>query len=359
MDRTLVVLIPGLARFTRSAQLSAFVDGLTAASERFLVSEISDDNTAPGIRRLRATSNDRTLEMDVVEAYWNDMVPSLTQETVTTRMLRGLSLIVFWVMSPIWNSFWHRKYLTLGFLTSGIAFIAWYFSTIVLFIDALQENGDNPFPGVLAWVSWFVNWIGGWKVWAGMSVFVALLPVSLLVDITDFAKRYITDEPAVAGQPAVRFEIVKRVREQLLAALQSNEYTSITVIGHSFGSVVAVDLMADLPSQGIPVRVITMGSLIEILAKQASWLRDDVNTLCQRPDLEEWIDVYTDSDWFASGAGVPDSNKCREVKVKSFSTFIDKVAARVHARYFDNQETVRLVLSDNLSSGRNGNQQAQ
>lgn len=344
MDRTLVVLIPGLARLTRSAQLSAFVDGLTAASERSVVSEITDDAVAPGVRRLRATSNERTLELDVVEAYWNDMVPSLTQESITTRMLRGLSLIFFWVGSPIWKSFWHRKYLTLGFLTSGLAFVAWYFSTLVLFIDALQENG-SPFPGFLSWVSWFVNWIGGWKVWAGMSVFVALLPVALLVDITDFAKRYVTDEPAVAGQPAVRFEIVKRVREQLMAALQSGEYKSITVVGHSFGAVVAVDLMADLPAPGIPVRVLTLGSLIEILGKQASWLRDDVTALCERPDLEEWLDIYTESDWFASGAGLSDSAKCREVQVKSFSTFLDKVAARVHARYFDNQETVRLILS--------------
>lgn len=344
MDRTLVVLIPGLARLTRSAQLSAFVDGLTAASERCLVSEITDDAIAPGVRRLRATSNERTLELDVVEAYWNDMVPSLTQESITTRMLRGLSLIFFWIGSPIWKSFWHRKYLTLGFLTSGLAFVAWYFSTLILFLEALHENGTS-FPGMLAVVSDFVNWVDGWQIWAGMSVFVALLPVSLLVDITDFAKRYVTDEPAVAGQPAVRFEIVKRVREQLMAAIQSGEYKSITIVGHSFGAVVAVDLMADLPAPGVPVRVLTLGSLIEILGKQASWLRDDVNALCERPDLEEWLDIYTDSDWFASGAGLAESEKCREVQVKSFSTFIDKVAARVHARYFDNQETVRLILS--------------
>lgn len=173
-----------------------------------------------------------------------------------------------------------------------------------------------------------------------------LIPISLLVDISDFSKRYITNEPAEPGQPAVRFEIVKRVREQLQARLDPSEYSSLTVVGHSFGSVVAVDLFADLPPVGVPVRILTMGSLLEILGKQAPWLKGEVATLSQRGDLVEWVDIKSHSDWFASGADIPESPVCREATIGSYGTFPDKLAARVHARYFDNQEAVNILLED-------------
>ena len=148
----------------------------------------------------------------------------------------------------------------------------------------------------------------------------------------------------------MRHEIVKRVRHQLQDALDREDYTSVTVVGHSFGTVVAVDLLADLPPQETRFRLITLGALVELLAKRAPWLDQEVKRLVERPDLVEWIDVISSSDWFASGSGAPPKGRWREVKTVSRGTFVDKLAARTHASYFDNQKAVRVILDTDPES---------
>lgn len=344
MKKTLIMLVPGLARETRNSQLTSFVEGLMAASERTPVHELADDSTPPGLKRLVVNKPDGAHELSVVEGYWNDLVPSLAQAPLKTKVIRGLSLLVFWIFSPIWKGVFARKYLTFGFMLAALALVFWYLSTLLLLVDAMTEESADPESGVVANLKTFANGVG-WQLWLAMGSVMGLLPVTLLVDISDFAKRFVTNEPNVAGKPAVRFEIVRRLREQLLQTLKSDDYSDLLVVGHSFGAVVTVDLMADLPPVSIPVRVITMGSLIEILCKQAPWLKEDVESLSQRPDLVEWLDINCHADWFASGASVPKSPKCRELFVESYGTFADRVAARVHSRYFDHQQVVGLILN--------------
>ncbi|GAA5445095.1 hypothetical protein Misp06_03288 [Microbulbifer sp. NBRC 101763] len=346
MNRSLILLVPGLTRVTSTAQLSEFTEGLIAASERMPLTPIADPSIPPGVHRLRVASSGQPQELDLVEAYWNDLVPSITQQTLKTRLARGFSLIWFWLANlHIWKGVLRRKYLTFGLTLSALAFIVWYLGTIILFVEAIEPATDNPFFFLVEKLKRSVEYIGGWRIWAVATAIVALMPVSLLVDISDFCKRYLTNEPAARGKPAVRFEIIRRVREQLESSLAQEKYQSVTIVGHSFGSVVTVDLFADLPPIGVPVRILTMGSLIEVLGKQAPWLQNEVLELSQRKDLIEWIDIKSHSDWFASGSAVPDAHHCYERIIGSYGTFPDKLAARVHSRYFDNQEAVRLLLS--------------
>ena len=344
MTKELIILVPGLVRVSRSVQLSSFVNGLRAASERMPLEEIADETVPRGACRLRGARGGAEVEIDVQEAYWSDLVPSVTQEPLGTKVLRGLSLAWYWAFSPVWKGVWRRKYLTFGIAMSFAAFMAWYLGTLVLLVEAWGENPPEVLAGVMPSLTKVVDYVGGWRFWVFASALVGFLPVALLVDISDFAKRYVSNESAAAGGPAVRLEIVKVVREQLLSALDQEDYSSVTVVGHSFGCVVAVDLLADLPSLGRSFRVVTMGSLIELLAKRAPWLREDVLALAGRPDLEEWVDVNSSADWFASGSGAPASERYREAPVDTFGTLPDKLAARVHSRYFDNQGAIRIIL---------------
>ena len=97
MSKELIVLIPGLVRICRSAQLDRFVEGLLKVSERMPLEEIKGRKSIPrGARRLRGERDGTTVEIDVQEAYWNDFVPSLTQEPLRTKVVRGLSLATYW-----------------------------------------------------------------------------------------------------------------------------------------------------------------------------------------------------------------------------------------------------------------------
>ncbi len=351
MKKSLIVLIPGLARETRDSQLVAFVNGIIAASERVLVHELTDEAAPRGVKRLAVGSPEGARELSVAEAYWNDLVPSLTQQPLKTKVIRGFSLLWFWLFSSVWKGVLQRKYMTFGLVLSTLALISWYFGTLLLFAEALMDEGNSTGEDIISRFQAFANG-AGWQVWLLTSSLMAFFPVSLLVDMSDFAKRYVTNEPNASGKIALRFEIVMRVREQLLHAVQSGNYTSVTVVGHSFGAVVAVDLLADLPPLGIPVRVVTLGAPVELLAQPAPWLKEDAESLAKRSDLVEWLDITSRGDWFASGASLPKSSKCKKILVESYGTFPDKLAARIHSRYFDHQKVINNILE--YSSGYSG-----
>lgn len=118
----------------------------------------------------------------------------------------------------------------------------------------------------------------------------------------------------------------------------------MTVIGHSFGSAVAVDYLADARDLGMPVRLITLASLLELFSKRTPWLDGDIQRLSSRDQPEEWVDVVNRSDWFASGSALPKEGRLRTIEIRSTETMIDKAAARVHARYFGDQQVVRQIL---------------
>ena len=80
----------------------------------------------------------------------------------------------------------------------------------------------------------------------------------------------------------LRIQIRSRVREQILAAIEKGNYDRVTVLGHSFGTIVATDVFPDLPVSSRAMRFVTIGSPIELL-KRAQWLEKEVEILIASP----------------------------------------------------------------------------
>lgn len=343
-SRELIVLIPGLARIARQHQRELFVSGMVATAERPLLRRVDEPDVPPAAVRLRADER----EIDVYEAYWNDLVPSMAHAGVRAKIARGTSLLIYWGFSRIWRGMGRRKYLTLGLLASAVALLAWYYGTAALFLDAVlvDPQSSGAVRGSASFVRQVLDTIAGWEVWLGASLLMGIIPVPVLIDIMDFSKRFLTNEISDEAGLGLRSQIRNRVREQLLAALDCEDYSRLTVVGHSFGTVVAVDLLADLPlSKALRIRFVTLGSPIDLLTSRASWLNDEVERCARRPDLEAWLDVSSGGDWFASGTELPETRNFHALTVPAQGTFIDIVTGRTHARYFDNPEAVSAVLS--------------
>ncbi|MEQ8331013.1 MAG: hypothetical protein RH859_11190 [Longimicrobiales bacterium] len=351
MTNEAIILVPGLPRAAVSEQLHVFARGLVGVSERMPLREVEAPDGADDAVRLEGRRGGADVRIDVYEAYWNDLVPSLTRASLGVRVVRGLSLAWYWVASGVWWGSLRRKYLTFGLALSVVAFLAWYLGILVLFVEALAADPPSFLAGVMPGLEEAVDRIGGLGFWAVASALVGVLPLALLVDLSDFTKRYMSDEPSAPDTPPLRSVIQERIRGRVRRAVAAGTYDRVTIVGHSFGAVVAADYLADAPPSGVPVRLITMGSLLEVLARRAPWLKADMDRLARRPDLEEWVDIRIVSDWFASGARLEGQPGPRTVEVRSDETFVDKAAARVHARYFGNQETVREVLRTTDAAG--------
>lgn len=348
-SKELIVLIPGLARVAQFQQGERFLQGLEQVSESRTVRQTSTPPASSGAVTLEVVDGAEMRTVDVVEAFWNDMVPSLTQEGVRTKVFRGLSLLSYWGRVRVWKGAARRKYLTIGTSVSALTLVVWYWGVVALFLQAVVGNPTaNPDASRLASFGLTaISWMAGWKVWVGASVLMGIIPVALLVDIMDFAKRYLTEEVSGTDAVSLRFRIIDRVRQQVRAALAAKLYERLTIVGHSFGSVIAVDLMADLElPDGMTFRLITMGSPIELMARNAEWLSDEVRRCGARNELEEWVAVESDVDWLASGVGFPEGlSRCRTEMVRSPGIMLDHLAARTHSRYFDNQRVVDIVLA--------------
>ena len=346
VTRELIVLVPGSARLARGSQRDRLVKGMVTTIERVKVDRVETSDVPAGVTRLHASSGPVTRAIDIVEAYWNDLVPSPEAAGVRARFVRGSSLVVYWGFSGVWRGFQNRKYLTLGLIGGGLSLLTWYYGTVVMFVQALlsDQTAGPVVSSVLSPVMPVVTAIGTWKVWALATLVMGLLPVNVLVGVMDLTKRYLTNERPAGEGTGLRNEIRRRVKEQIDAALAAGPYDRLTVVGHSFGAVVAADVLADLPVKAPHLRVVTLGSPIELLARRERWLADEVRKCLERPDLAMWVDICAADDWFASGSDLPDGGRTRVVELPLRGSVVDRLSGRTHRGYFDVDEVVNVLV---------------
>lgn len=342
MTTEAIILIPGMKRSAVHNQRARFIAGLEHVWEGDALAR-AEDGPPDGVR-LVAREQGRTL--DVYEAYWNDLVPSLTEQGLRARVLRGLSLTGYWAFSGIWRGITGRPSLTVGTMTAGLVLVAWYLGVLLLFADALAANPDLLFGVTVPETARAaIGAVGTWWLWLLTSVLTVVVPVSVVVDIMDFAKIYASEEVVEDDELALRFQVVSRVRDQIRRALANEAYSRVTIVGHSFGAVLAVDVMSDLPlPDDTRLRMVTLGSPAELLARKAAWLDAEIDACAARPDLDEWVDIVSRADWLASGTSPKTFPKVREVGVRPHGTLVDRVAAKVHSRYFDSQEAINEIV---------------
>src|SRR5262249_8216298 len=150
-----------------------------------------------------------------------------------------------------------------------------------------------------------------------------LIPVNLLVEIMDFSKRFLSNERVGESGLGLRVAVRNRVLEQVRAALDAHPYQRLIVVGHSFGCLVALDFLADLSLRpNLQFRFVTIGSSIELLSQKDEWPLAEIEKCAKRGELQAWVDVIGDRDWFASGTPAPGQSAKFEVeKVPPRGTF--------------------------------------
>jgi len=347
--KELLFFIPGLGMRARGGdQLTGFVAGLIGASR----GEFIKGSVTHCIQRIR--SSEPGVEIDIREAYWRDLAPSMTKQRIDRTLIRGLSLAIYWIFSPVWRGFLSRKYLTLGIVFSFVAYLLWYSSLLILALDSLVSHPPEflaktldaiaeLFPKGWAWLLKF----GALPFWAATSALVGIVEAAVLVDISDFAKRYISREKREGGEIPVQDEILARVRGEFKAAMSTHEYSRVTVVAHSFGSVIGVNLLAESSVTG-KFRLVTLGSPIALLAARENRLAQDVRSVAFNDNIE-WVDVKAPADWLGAGSTFErikedEFKRCRSVEVDFSGTFVDRLAARHHDEYFGNPDAVSEIL---------------
>ncbi|MGF1630174.1 MAG: hypothetical protein ACFCUT_11950 [Kiloniellaceae bacterium] len=315
-----IVLIPGMKREERFHRRDILVSNLETVERHPLTrgAEVSVGGEC-GLRLTLSPlrgADDRPqapalASLDVFEAYWADMIPEQVEQPPWTKLLQGLELVGYWVFSlRSWQavavSTRNGSFLiALGLLMGGLTLVAWYLMLAVLIGQAVAPGGAVPenLAGIPV-VSDLVHvlglatgWIAAHAWWAVLPFLLAMLQVDALVLLARFIKDYFEnreDESGVGLRDRVRRRIAGTL-ESVLAA----DYDEVVVVAHSFGTVIATDILADWPHEADLKRLslVSLGSPITVLRYRSAWLEGERKEVLQSRRLATWIDFFSPSDW--------------------------------------------------------------
>src|SRR5262249_44969046 len=133
--------------------------------------------------------------------------------------------------------------------------------------------------------------LGGWKLWGLFSVILGFFPVAGLVDLATFVRAYLLNVE-VGDEPGLRDRIRRRVLDTLGPVMKNPDYARVTLVAHSFGAIVAMDVAADYALQpGAPrLEIVTLGSPAKLLSLRSQWLQDETLRCDASPSYARWSD---------------------------------------------------------------------
>jgi hypothetical protein len=314
--RRAIVLIPGMMREERFHRRDVLVSNLETVERHPLArgEEVSVGGEC-GLRLtlapLRGGGSPALASLDVFEAYWADMIPEQAEQAPWTKLLQGLELVGYWVFSlGTWKAVATSlrrgsSLIAVGLLMGGLTLVAWYLMLAVLVGQAVAPGGQVPeelagIPVISELVHAFglaTGWLAGNAWWAVLPFLLAMLKVDALVLLARVVKDYFEnceDESGVGLRDRVRRRIAGTL-ESVLAA----DYDEVVVLAHSFGTVIATDILADWPHEADLKRLslVSLGSPITVLRYRSAWLESERQEVLQARRLATWIDFFSPSDW--------------------------------------------------------------
>lgn len=312
--RRAIVLIPGVRREERAFRRDTLINNLENV-ETFPLSrgEAVEVTGEAGVRLmarpLRSATAPQGPDLDVFEAYWADMVPEQAELNPWQKLGNGLDLLAYWLFSwRTWQAFAVSRFITIGLMAGGLLLVLWYVALALLVADTVTKDpaltanvrGIPVLGDLLAMFLAASDMVGHWYWWAAIAFVLSVVRVDALVQLAHFAKDYLENRPDET-EVGLRDRMRKRIRATLENVLQAG-YDEVVVVAHSFGSVIAVDLLADWPHRDdfARLRLVTLGSPIAVLGYRSKWLDAERRQLLARAELEVWFDFHAPTDWLCT-----------------------------------------------------------
>jgi hypothetical protein len=356
-----IVLVPNFASHQKDQTRDRFVDALLHVPEGVRIEHAGKVSVPGGIGvRLRVHEGaGKPRELHVFEAFWHDLVPLLSQQSPRTRVMRGGGLFAFWAAPRVWAGVRRYPFMLFNMVVGLLLVSAWYVSTVAMFFTAVGSDPllllgsptgapvgvDIVLKPLAEGLGTLGTAMGGWRVWAVATLLIALLPVAQLVDLADFARRFLLNDQPEEHGIGVRTRLQGRLRETLDAVASGDHYEEVTVAATSFGTAIAVDVLADWNRDGAPIRLLTLGGPLELLSHRSAWVAEEIERCLANPRVWKWIDCFSNEDWFCTPTPfteTPGRHEHRELK--QHAPLVDKLTGRTHQRYFDAPVVLRLLL---------------
>lgn len=358
INKEAMIFIPGLDSSERNFNLRRLAAGFLNVPENARVEKVGESNVTgeTGIQ-LRVMIDDKSEKIvDLFEANWWDLTVLKNEENSLEKVKQGISLLFYWFFSHVWRAIRKSPYMMLGIISSSFILALWYYGVLVLAFTAVGKNpeiitssiNNNWAPNLVDNIGKLGKMMGGWYIWAIASFLMGFLPVNSLVRISRFTKRYLRNEFVEDGI-GLRDKIRNRVKETINNILKDGSYDKVTVLAHSFGTVVAVDILADLHlDQNRTIKFVTIGSPLYFLSFRSTWIKEEIKKCLANELIVSWIDFYSDEDWLCSkipGHGEGNAANQKSIPIQHRASLLGKLKGETHIAYFSSQPVLERLVA--------------
>lgn len=357
--RRALILIPGMMREPRFSRRAVLVGNLETVERQPLarggavtVGGESGERLNPKPLRedAGALQPPPLASIDVFEAYWADMIPEQGEQPPWIKLRQGLDLVGYWVFSPrSWRAVGHAMrngslLIALGLIMGGLTLVAWYVLLAVLVGQTVAPGGTVPqdlaaVPLVSDLVRLFgeaTGWIATHAWWAVLPFLLTMLQADALVLLARFTRDYFENRADESGI-GLRDRLRQRVAGTLEAVLEA-DYDEVVIVAHSFGTVIATDILADWPHNADIRRLslVSLGSPITVLRHRSTWLENERRTLLQSRRPAVWLDFYSPNDWLCGAVpGHRDAyGDALSHRLRFEAPWLQKLSGRTHLLYY-------------------------
>ena len=366
--REAIVLIPGIDSRNPGEILAKLKRGILSSPDLTTKTQLADvplEEATGQVLQLKHRRNPRqSRELHLFECYWGDTVLSLTKRPIREQITRGGLLLKYWAATPVLRC--GNWYIAIGGVLAGFALLLWWYGLTTTAINTVALPSGKTFSTLVRelgdtdsfWLLFLREMMArATEWWIGLSAFLLGGVFSILIDSTvnilNFVHHYLENEN-------LRQRIWHRLSKLVHDLETSGEYDRITLLSHSFGTVIHVDFLADYtPSAQRPtLRHITLGGPVAVVAMRSARMGDRMEAALRNHEVQaqNWHDYYSDLDWMCTA--MPDAkrnfgesrfkatgrNIChRSIKITDVS-FVKKLMGSYHTRYFEDAEVIERLL---------------
>lgn len=355
-SKELILFVPGLSGGEPEKYLNKLTDGLAdyCKGTGIPYKNIEDFTSAEGASKRQITidvSDEMQKTIDIHEVYWSDLAQNLSASSSSLKAIRGLSLILYWVRSlPVWAAAIHSKYMFSSMLFTLLLMLFWYLGVFLALLTAIGTTPESAFTfeisgsesvnfaPIMQSISDWAKALGGWYIFAVSAVLVAVFPVNSVVDISYATQCYLLNRDNVFHK------IRGRINSALYDAVRDPAYEKITVVGYSFGAVVAVEALASYTGKK-ELNFITLGSPLLLMAAKSTRVKNAIEQLQGNVQITCWSDFYSDQDWLCTKSPNTSINeKFNSQKITSSVPMDERLKGLSHQLYFGDWDVLKRFI---------------
>ena len=300
--------------------------------------------------------------IDIYEVFWGDIISKnySSDLPILKKVIFGLELVLFWLISPIWKGALKNTWMFLGICFSGILLIGWYVSIVGVFLSAVDNTEimesvkalfqeappvDEESMRMGVSIQELPKLVSNFftELFIVVGVVLGLFPsvLNLILKVSGFCMKFIKSK-------LLRDDVKNRIQAQVNAINKDTSYERITLFSHSLGVAPTLDFLSDYENPSNKrIRNITVGGAISFLSYKSSLFNNYIKDNVNNDQIEEWADYFSKEDWLCSYKTINQyGERFSSENLQMDSSWVYRFSTRNHSKYFEHSTVIEKLIEN-------------